>query len=47
MNLDLVAVMPPTIFLAYTVFGMTGFGAGMIAVPVMVQVVPLSFAVPH
>ncbi|KQT11304.1 sulfite exporter TauE/SafE family protein [Ramlibacter sp. Leaf400] len=35
-----------TITVAYTVFGLTGFGAAMVAVPVLVQVVPLQFAVP-
>lgn len=31
---------------AYSVFGITGFGAAMIAVPMLVQVMPLRFAVP-
>ena len=31
---------------AYTVFGLTGFGAAMVAVPLLVQVMPLQFAVP-
>lgn len=31
---------------AYTVFGLTGFGAAMVAVPLLVQVMPLHFAVP-
>lgn len=34
------------IMLAYTVFGLTGFGAAMVAVPVLIQAVPLAFAVP-
>lgn len=32
--------------MAYSVFGLTGFGAAMVAVPVLVQVLPLQFAVP-
>ncbi|CAB3820474.1 hypothetical protein LMG26858_00167 [Achromobacter anxifer] len=36
----------PVIFVAYVVFGMTGFGAAMVAVPVLVQFIPLQFAVP-
>ena len=31
---------------AYSVFGLTGFGAAMVAVPLLVQVMPLQFAVP-
>jgi uncharacterized protein len=31
---------------AYTVFGATGFGAGVIAVPLLAHVLPLSFIVP-
>jgi hypothetical protein len=46
MNLELLSVLGPAVFLAYAIFGLTGFGAAMIAVPIMVQVVPLSFAVP-
>lgn len=40
------AIVAPVIFVAYTVFGMTGFGAAMVAVPVLVQFIPLQFAVP-
>src|SRR6218665_4094472 len=32
--------------LAYAVFGMTGFGAAMVAVPILVHILPLEFAVP-
>jgi len=35
-----------TITTAYTVFGLTGFGAAMVAVPVLVQFIPLHFVVP-
>jgi uncharacterized membrane protein YfcA len=31
---------------AYTVFGMTGFGSAIVAVPMLVQFKPLAFAVP-
>lgn len=34
------------VVLAYTVFGLTGFGAAMMAMPMLVLVVPLKFAVP-
>src|SRR6218665_299861 len=33
------------ITLAYTVFGMTGFGAAMVAVPILVHILPLEFSV--
>jgi hypothetical protein len=35
-----------TITAAYTVFGMTGFGAAMVAMPLLVQFKPLAHAVP-
>lgn len=38
--------MAVTIFAAYTVFGLTGFGAALVAVPVLVQIMPLQLAVP-
>ncbi|MBA3597161.1 MAG: sulfite exporter TauE/SafE family protein [Methylibium sp.] len=38
--------MAAVVFLAYTVFGLTGFGSSIVAVPILVQFVPLSFAVP-
>ena len=40
------AAVAATVVLAYTIFGLTGFGAAMVAVPLLVQVVPLKFAVP-
>lgn len=40
------AVLGATIAAAYTVFGLTGFGAAMVAVPVLVQFIPLQFVVP-
>lgn len=46
LSIELVAIAAPIVFLAYAVFGMTGFGAAMVAVPMLVQVVPLQVAVP-
>ena len=46
MSPETLAFIAVTITLAYGVFGMTGFGAAMIAVPVLVQSLPLQFAVP-
>lgn len=46
MPAESLAIVAPVIFVAYTVFGMTGFGAAMVAVPVLVQFIPLQFAVP-
>lgn len=40
------AVAALAVVLAYGVFGLTGFGAAMVGVPVLVQVMPLQFAVP-
>jgi hypothetical protein len=38
--------MAAVVLAAYTVFGLTGFGSAIVAVPILVQFVPLSFAVP-
>ena len=46
MSADLIALAAPVVFTAYVVFGMTGFGAAMVAVPILAQFLPLSFAVP-
>lgn len=46
MPADLIALAAPVVFIAYVVFGMTGFGAAMVAVPILAQFMPLSFAVP-
>ncbi len=46
MSGDTLALILATVAVAYAVFGTTGFGAAMVAVPVLVQVVPLQFAVP-
>ncbi len=42
----LVAYVAVVFAVAYTVFGATGFGAGIIAVPLLAHVLPLSFIVP-
>ncbi|MCE2915099.1 MAG: sulfite exporter TauE/SafE family protein [Rubrivivax sp.] len=34
------------VMLAYTVYGLTGFGAAIVAIPLLAQVLPLRFAVP-
>jgi hypothetical protein len=34
------------VFAAYTIFGLTGFGSAVVAVPILVHFVPLTFAVP-
>lgn len=46
MPVELIALAAPVIFLAYMVFGLTGFGSAMVSVPVLVQFMPLQFAVP-
>ena len=46
MPADLIALAAPVVFIAYVVFGMTGFGAAMVAVPILAQFMPLSVAVP-
>lgn len=38
--------MAAVVFLAYGVFGLTGFGSAMVAVPGLVQFIPLTAAVP-
>jgi uncharacterized membrane protein YfcA len=40
------AGMACAIFLAYTIFGLTGFGSAVVGVPILVHFVPLKFAVP-
>jgi uncharacterized membrane protein YfcA len=39
-------VLPVVILAAYTVFGATGFGSSIIAVPLIAHALPLTFAVP-
>ncbi|WP_423197126.1 MULTISPECIES: sulfite exporter TauE/SafE family protein [unclassified Cupriavidus] len=44
--IDHYAILGVTIAAAYTVFGLTGFGAAMVAVPILVQFMPLQAVVP-
>lgn len=46
MGTEYYAVLGATVTGAYTVFGLTGFGAAMVAVPILVQFIPLQFVVP-
>jgi uncharacterized membrane protein YfcA len=43
---DTVVVLGLIIILAYTVFGLTGFGSSITAMPLLVQLIPLRTAVP-
>jgi uncharacterized membrane protein YfcA len=45
-DLDTAALVALVIILAYTVFGLTGFGSSITAMPLLVQLVPLRTAVP-
>lgn len=46
MSFETLGFIALTVTAAYGVFGMTGFGAAMIAVPALVHSLPLQFAVP-
>ncbi|GAB3630014.1 permease [Pandoraea terrae] len=46
MGIDHYVALALTVVVAYAVFGLTGFGAAMVAVPVLVQFIPLHFVVP-
>jgi uncharacterized membrane protein YfcA len=43
---DTIALLALIVMFAYTVFGLTGFGSSITAMPLLVQVVPLKMAVP-
>lgn len=43
---DAPLIVPLVIFAAYLVFGITGFGASPITIPVLVHLLPLSFVLP-
>jgi uncharacterized membrane protein YfcA len=45
-GLDTVALLALIVIFAYTVFGLTGFGSSITAMPLLVQIVPLKTAVP-
>jgi len=40
---DVLLIVPLVIFAAYLVFGITGFGASPITIPVLVHLLPLPF----
>ena len=46
MSTEILFFAVPVIFLAYAVFGMTGFGAALVAVPLLVHFIPLQTVVP-
>jgi uncharacterized protein len=43
---ETIALLALIIILAYTVFGLTGFGSSITAMPLLVQLIPLKMAVP-
>jgi uncharacterized membrane protein YfcA len=43
---DTIALLALIVMLAYTVFGLTGFGSSITAMPLLVQLIPLRMAVP-
>jgi len=43
---DVLLLVPLVIFAAYLVFGITGFGASPITIPVLVHLLPLAFVLP-
>jgi uncharacterized protein len=43
---ETIALLALIILLAYTVFGLTGFGSSITAMPLLVQLIPLKMAVP-
>ncbi|MFL6676141.1 MAG: TSUP family transporter, partial [Massilia sp.] len=45
-SLDTVALLALIVILAYAVFGLTGFGSSITAMPLLVQLIPLKMAVP-
>jgi uncharacterized membrane protein YfcA len=45
-GMETVVLLALIVMLAYTVFGLTGFGSSITAMPMLVQVIPLKMAVP-
>ena len=45
-GIETVVLLALIVMLAYTVFGLTGFGSSITAMPMMVQLIPLKVAVP-
>lgn len=43
---ETIALLALIVLMAYTVFGLTGFGSSITAMPLLVQVIPLKMAVP-
>jgi uncharacterized membrane protein YfcA len=43
---DVLLLVPLVIFVAYLVFGITGFGASPITIPILVHLLPLAFVLP-
>lgn len=43
---DTIALLALIVMFAYTVFGLTGFGSSITAMPLLVQLIPLKVAVP-
>lgn len=42
----LLVLVPLTVFMAYTVLGLTGFGSTMVSVPILAHFLPISYLVP-
>ncbi|MDP1536371.1 MAG: sulfite exporter TauE/SafE family protein [Burkholderiales bacterium] len=47
MSLEIMAYSALVIWFAYLVYGLTGFGSGLVAVPILAHFVPLQFVVPY
>ena len=45
-SIETLAFAPLIVLAAYTIFGITGFGSTLIAVPLLAHLVPLKFAIP-
>ncbi len=45
-SLEVMIVVPLIVLFAYLVFGVSGFGSTLIAIPFLVHVIPLKFAIP-
>ena len=45
-SLDILILTPLIVLIAYLIFGMSGFGSTLIAVPVLAHLMPLTFVIP-
>jgi uncharacterized membrane protein YfcA len=45
-SLELLIFVPLIVGLAYLIFGISGFGSTLIAVPLLAHLMPLKFAIP-